>query len=620
MTKNIKKLCFVAVVLVTAPLFGFFSVANAQSGGSAPTVTASYADNIGQNSATLNASVNSNGSGGNYFFLFGTTEDLGIYSSIKLLSDYPYSQNVAIQLSQLPKNTTYYARIRVGNSYGTVLGSIFSFTTGNSGGGGSGGGGGGGGGSGSAPVATTNYVSNLTQTSATLNGAINPNGSNANYWFEYGQTSALGQLTARQYLGNYSYPQNVSAQIYNLSPNTNYYYRVSVQNSYGEVSGSIYNFMTNNSGIGGGGGGGVYGCNVGNYSGSNNNSGGYNYNYSSNSAPCVQTLAPANLTDTGAAFNGQVTTGSGANSVMGWFEYGINASSMFNTTNNISIPSNVSNYNFSNFSSSLSPGTTYYVRAVARNSYGTSYGQTYQFATTNNGGGNSGAGGLPSATTKDASYVAANSALFNGSVNPNGGLGNGWFEYGTAVSLGMKSVSQPVGAGTNPANIAYAINYLLPNTTYYFRTAVQTQFGTSYGSILNFRTNGATPANPPVNPPVVPGALPATVDNPQDFGDSSCLKLLPALSAREVHAGEEFNYILSYRNECGYNLSNASLVVTLPSGTSFVPGNGADASYKANTATYNLGSVAEGYEGKVEIKNHVDDKAEKGSALLYGST
>ena len=45
------------------------------------------------------------------------------------------------------------------------------------------------------PTATTLAVSNLEVTSATLNGAVNPNGQDTHYYFEYGLTTAYGQTS-----------------------------------------------------------------------------------------------------------------------------------------------------------------------------------------------------------------------------------------------------------------------------------------------------------------------------------------------------------------------------------------------------------------------------------------
>lgn len=548
--------------------------------GSAPIASTNGATNIAQNYATLNGLVNPNNAATTYWFEYGTTYSLGQTAGNQSIGSGSSAQNVSYAVYGLNANTTYYFRVVAQNQYGTNQGQILSFVTNGSGGctyncGGS------------APIVTTNYVSNLNLNSATMNGTVNPNGSNTNYWFEYGQTSSLGQTTGFQYLGNYSGPQNVSAQIYNLLSNMNYYYRVVAQNSYGTTYGSVYNFTTGN-----------------------NNQGNCNYNgggYYGNSAPCVETLTPTNLGNNYATFNARVSSnGNGGDSIVGWFEYGINSNSLTYTTNNSFIPSYATNYNFSNGVTNLTENTSYYVRAVARNSYGTSYGQTYQFSTTGNGGGTN----LPAVLTKPATYVGRNSALLNGSANPNSGVGNAWFEYGPTASLGLRTNMQPVGSGNSYVDTAFALTSLLQNTTYYFRIVAQTPAGTSYGSILRFTTTGGTvvpPVNPPIEPPIVVG--------------SSCLKLSPAIyPSSGITAGDEVVYTLTYKNDCGYDLSNAALQIVLPLEASFLASNNSFASKNSNTLSYNFGLVQAGYQGVVEIRSKIGNNVEKGDSLVYGST
>src|SRR3989344_7787547 len=50
----------------------------------------------------------------------------------------------------------------------------------------------------SAPTVTTNSATNITSTSATLNATVNNNGLTAIAWFEYGLTTAYGNITSSQ--------------------------------------------------------------------------------------------------------------------------------------------------------------------------------------------------------------------------------------------------------------------------------------------------------------------------------------------------------------------------------------------------------------------------------------
>ena len=80
----------------------------------------------------------------------------------------------------------------------------------------------------------TGIASAMTSTSATLHGAVNPNGSPTTAKFEYGPSAAYG-LEANIPLqpNNGSSMQNVNTTISNLQPGTTYHYRLTATNSEG---------------------------------------------------------------------------------------------------------------------------------------------------------------------------------------------------------------------------------------------------------------------------------------------------------------------------------------------------------------------------------------------------
>ncbi|MFH0888164.1 MAG: hypothetical protein V1871_03030, partial [Planctomycetota bacterium] len=55
---------------------------------------------------------------------------------------------------------------------------------------------------------TTNPATNVTQTTATLNGTINPNGVDTNVYFQFGTTTAYGSSTVPQNIGSGTSPVN----------------------------------------------------------------------------------------------------------------------------------------------------------------------------------------------------------------------------------------------------------------------------------------------------------------------------------------------------------------------------------------------------------------------------
>ncbi len=79
-----------------------------------------------------------------------------------------------------------------------------------------------------ATVATTGAATNLTPTSATLQGTVDPVIPDSAYAFQYGRTAGYGQTTKP---GTASSPMQVSAPVGNLSPNTTYHFRLIVEDT-----------------------------------------------------------------------------------------------------------------------------------------------------------------------------------------------------------------------------------------------------------------------------------------------------------------------------------------------------------------------------------------------------
>jgi hypothetical protein len=171
----------------------------------------------------------------------------------------------------------------------------------------------------------------------------------------------------------------------------------------------------------------------------------------------------------------------------------------YNTSSNPTIGNSVTqiitNYNGgtplnygggSTISNTLTPNTTYYVRAYATNVLGTSYGNTFTFTTTD----------YPSVTTTSISNITSCSANVFGSLTSTGGDPSST-SYGFCVSsspnptvnLGVNSSTSPVSSYSFNANYGYnPYEQFQPGTLYYVRAYAQNSAGTVYGNQLTFTT------------------------------------------------------------------------------------------------------------------------------------
>jgi streptogramin lyase len=105
------------------------------------------------------------------------------------------------------------------------------------------------------PVVTTDAASGIGSESATLNGSVNPLGSQTSYVFEYGRTTAYGSATASRILAAGGKPVGVSRPVGGLRPSTLYHYRLVAANAFGTRAGPDLTFTTLRAGEAGAGGG-----------------------------------------------------------------------------------------------------------------------------------------------------------------------------------------------------------------------------------------------------------------------------------------------------------------------------------------------------------------------------
>ena len=203
---------------------------------SSPTVQTSSNSSVASTGASVTGTVTPNGTPTTYWFEYGTTTSLGSKTATQQIGSGYYSFPAPTFIVGLKSNTTYYYRLVSNNSLGTTYGATYSFTTNTN----------------PVPKATTptvhtTNVSNTAQTTVSLNGQVNPNGWQTNYWFEYGKTTKLGNTTSITSVDtsvSLTTLVNVSNPVTGLDPLTKYYFRLNAQNQFGTVTGSTLNFTT----------------------------------------------------------------------------------------------------------------------------------------------------------------------------------------------------------------------------------------------------------------------------------------------------------------------------------------------------------------------------------------
>jgi hypothetical protein len=290
------------------------------------------------NNATLNGTVNPNGTATTAWFEWGADNTLASPTSTSPQSVGSGSaDNVITQaITGLTPGTTYYFRVVASSSAGTVKGSIVSCTT-------------------AAPLtppaAQTFAATSLSIVGATLNGSVIPNGLATDAWFVWGTDSLLvnpstTHTTAHQAKGSGMTDVSVSESLTGLTAATTYYFKLVAQNAVGTSNGEIGSFNTNSV------------------------------------APTVSTNAATSITVSGATLNGSVNPNGLATAA--WFEWGEDSTlATFDNTATQNIGSGLTDQPILATLSGLTVGTTYYFRAAASNSGGVTKGTIRSFPTVN---------------------------------------------------------------------------------------------------------------------------------------------------------------------------------------------------------------------------------------------
>ena len=99
-------------------------------------------------------------------------------------------------------------------------------------------------------VVTTGGAANITPSTATLQGKVDPNGAATIYFFQIGPTVLYGAQTAATAAGAGTKAVGVTAPVGGLAPATRYHYRLVASNSFGITRGADRTFQTKNQPLG----------------------------------------------------------------------------------------------------------------------------------------------------------------------------------------------------------------------------------------------------------------------------------------------------------------------------------------------------------------------------------
>ncbi|MDI1317426.1 DUF1566 domain-containing protein [Flavobacterium sp.] len=365
---------------------------------------------------------------------YGTSNNPTI-SGLKKVFNTATLGNYTCTLDNLDPSTTYYARAYATNSYGTAYGLSVTFTTLQA----------------TVPIISSTTAANLvTATTASTGGIITNSGASnvTSRGVCYSSTATIPTIANTKTNDGTGIGTFISS-LTGLTANTTYYIRAYATNGIGTAYGDVKSFSTTTATIPVG----------------------------------ITTTSVSAVTQTTASSGGNINNDGGATIT----SRGVCWS---NTSSNPTI-ANTKTINgsgvgaFLSSLTTLSPGTTYYVRAYATNSVGTAYGNVITFTTVS--------ATIPTGiTTTTLSLITQTTASSGGNIATDGGAtvtsrGVCWSTSSSPTIANTKTID-----GSGIGTFSSAITGLLPGTTYYVRAYATNSVGTAYGSSRTFVTSSGT--------------------------------------------------------------------------------------------------------------------------------
>jgi hypothetical protein len=404
----------------------------------------STASTSAQTTATLTAHIDDAGTGNitTCEFEIGPTT---AYADPKVPCDaspLPYSgeKDVSASLTGLVKETTYHYRLILKNIYGTTEGPDRTFTTRN------------------VKGVATGLATDVTQTTATLNGSFDGNGEPTSYYFEWGPVDGGPGGYANKTstppgdpAGSPTGTKEVSAPITGLSvylpASTPYHYRMVAVNASGATHGPDRTFFA-----------------------------------APPHDPVISAVESSEVTGTGALISAQINPGNGPTVYS--VQYGLSTAYESATTGGASIGSDDTDHPVSTVLSGLIPGRTYHYRIAASNFGGGSFSEDQTFNTP----------APPVLGTSSATGIGQNVATLSSQINPGFGETTYYFEYGLTRGYGSTTPAVTLAARDNQVqDVSAALSGLYSGVLYHYRVIATNPLGTAEGPDQAFTTEPIPP-------------------------------------------------------------------------------------------------------------------------------
>lgn len=359
-----------------------------------------------------------------------------------------------------------------------------------------------------------------------------------------------------------------------------------------------------------------------------------------------------------------------------WAEYGT-TSSLGTPYGRQSVGSGTSTVEIRVWIPRLQPNTTYYYRIVAQAGGTVVNGETKSFSTGGTSGSGSGStvtptptpgsnnsSGAPSVATNGPASVSSNSAVINGSVNPNNTNTTFWFEFGTSQStLNQTTTVQSAGSGNTWQLVTGNLSGLETGRTYYYRVAAQNSYGVNRGDVVSFTTgasqtggtgqpgstnqsNGQVLGTASSNGTAIGGtsngssgistsgssrststatttvkkqinSRPSFISLEYSLNDGGALVLVA--DNIKPKPGEDFTYTINYKNDTPNTYNGAKLKVIVPSDAYYVSSNIEPVIISGNIAEFNLGNIEPGGQGGVVVVVKIRENVAPGTNMIFTS-